>query len=128
MKRVVTQLANAGMDETLSLVFDTDPEFGPGRFNLFCALMGQDDRAARRLASITFGHPEYYPGLQAADMLAWETRKELMQKRDGHVSTKRWQAMFPNMPDYHLEYTVGERWDEDFFRDAMPEILANFSA
>lgn len=126
--RVVRQLQDAGMEDSLNLVFDTDPEFGTNRFGLFCALMGHDEKARRRLSSITFGHPFYYPGLQAADLLVWETRKELMQKREGHQSTKRWQVMFTEMPTYHLEYTVGERWDDDTFEDAMPEILAKFSS
>jgi hypothetical protein len=123
LMRVIGQLQDAGMDDSLALVFDTDPEFGITRFNLFCALMGHDERAARRLTSITFGHPEHYPGLQAADLLAWETRKELMQKKNGQQSTRRWQAMFTRMPDYHLEYTVGERWDDEAFGRALPQII-----
>jgi hypothetical protein len=126
LSRVVEHLHNAGIDESIALVFDTDPEFGINRFNLFCALMGHDQRAARRLTSITFGHPEHYPGLQAADLLAWETRKELMQKREGHQSTKRWRDMFTKMPDYHLEYTIGEKWDDERFDAALPQIIEKF--
>jgi Protein of unknown function (DUF3800) len=125
LRRTVDQLHAAGIDDTVALVFDTDPEFGPNRFNLFCALMGHDERAARRLSSITFGHPVYYPGLQCADLLVWETRKELMQKHNGYQSTKRWQAMFTQMPDYHLDYIAGERWGDASFEDAMPQIIAN---
>jgi hypothetical protein len=125
LSRVIEQMHDAGIDDTLALVFDTDPDFGPNRFNLFCALMGHDPRATRRLSSITFGHPVYYPGLQAADLLVWETRKELMQKREGYRSTRRWEAMFTKMPNYHLEYTVGERWDDAQFAAKMPEITEN---
>ena len=128
LSRVIRQMSDAGMDDTLNLVFDTDPEFGPNRFNLFCALMGHDERAARRLTSITFGHPVYYPGLQAADLLVWETRKELMQKREGYQSTRRWRDMFAQMPNYHLEYIAGERWDDEAFETAIPDLLAKFSA
>jgi hypothetical protein len=126
LSRVIGQMHDAGITKTLAVVFDTDPEFGPNRFGLFCALMGHDQRATRRLGSITFAHAAYYPGLQAADLLVWETRKELMQKRDGHNSTRRWQAMFTSMPHYHLEYTVGERWDDQQFERKMPEIIEKF--
>jgi hypothetical protein len=115
------------MDDSLALVFDTDPEFGANRFNLFCTVMGHDKRAARRLSSITFGHPEQYPGLQAGDLLAWETRKRLnAKKREGQPSTKRWRALFTQMPNYHLQYAVGERWDYKAFETALPQIMAKF--
>lgn len=128
LSRVVGQMHDAGIDESLALVFDTDPEFGANRFKLFCALMGHDQRAARRLTSITFAHAAHYPALQAADLLVWETRRELMQKRERHQSTRRWQAMFTNMPNYHLEYTVGERWDAHKIANAIPELEAAFAA
>lgn len=129
MRRIVDRLHDVlHADQPLALVFDTDQEFGVARFNLFCALMKHDPRAAQRLVSITFGHPRWYPGLQAADLLAWETRKELMQQRGGYRSTTRWQAMFTQMPNYHLEYPIGERWNDEQFDKSMPEIIERFSA
>lgn len=124
LSRMIEMLHDAGVDEKIALVFDTDPEFGANRFNLFCALMGHDPRAAQRLTSITFGHPAHYPGLQCADVLAWETRKEQIQKAGGYKSTKRWDQLFAAMPEYSLDY-MGERWDDAQFEKAMPEILEN---
>lgn len=128
LSRVIGQMHDAGIDESLALVFDTDPDFGTNRFKLFCGLMGHDNRAARRLTSITFGHAVHYPGLQAADLLVWETRKALMQKRDGYPSTRRWRAMFTKMPNYHLEYAVGEQWDGEEIANAIPQLEAAFAA
>lgn len=128
LSRTVLHLEDMGVSDTLALVFDTDPDFGVARFNTFCALMGHDPRAARCLTSITFGHPVYYPGLQAADLLVWETRKELMQKKGGYESTKRWRALFTQMPHYHLEYIAGEHWDNGQFDAALPEIVSGLSA
>ena len=128
LRRAVDQMNDANIEDTISLVFDTDPEFGANRFGIFHAVARHDQRAARRLASIIFGHPALYPGLQCADLLVWETRKELMQKREGYQSTKRWQAMFTNMPDYHLEYIAGERWDEATFEAELPQFMARLSS
>ena len=76
--------------------------------------------------AITFGHPMFFPGLQAADLLAWETRKELA--RDGRFEpTRRWKAMFTRMPDYRLEYVISELWEEEHFEKAMPEITETFA-
>jgi hypothetical protein len=126
LSRVIGQMHDAGINETLASVFDTDPEFGSNRFGLFCSLMGYDRRAARRLGSITFAHAVYYPGLQAADLLVWETRKQFLQQQEGYQSTRRWRAMFTRMPHYHLEYSVGECWDDQQFEKAMPEIIEKF--
>lgn len=128
LSRVIKRMHEVGNDQSIALVFDTDPEYGAARFNLFCALMGHDQRAAKRLSSITFGHPAEYPGLQCADILAWETRRELMHGDGGGKSTKRWQAMFANMPAIRLEYTIGEKWDDESFEAAMPDIIQRFSA
>jgi hypothetical protein len=126
VSRVIARLHEVGVDDHLSLVFDTDPEFGVARFNTFCALMRYDTRANRRLMAITFGHPMFFPGLQAADLLAWETRKELA--RDGRFEpTRRWKAMFTRMPDYRLEYVISELWEEEHFEKAMPEITETFA-
>jgi Protein of unknown function (DUF3800) len=127
LRRTASHLDAAKIDNDLAIVFDTDPEFGASRFNMFCALMGHRQELARRLSSITFGHPTYYPGLQCADLLVWETRKELMQKREGYESTRRWRAMLAQMPNYHLKYVSGERWSDASFEDAASEIIALFS-
>lgn len=126
LARVVGRLHDAGIDERLHLMFDTDPEFGVARFKTFCALMGHDPRAARRLMGLTFGHPCYFPSLQCADVLAWETRRELA--REGkYQPTRRWQAMFTQMPDYQLRYEIGELWEDEHFEKAATELTEKAS-
>jgi hypothetical protein len=36
--------------------------------------------------------------------------------------------MFENMPDYHLEYEIGERWDEEKIEKVIPQLEAAFLA
>jgi hypothetical protein len=123
LRRIVDRLHEVGVRDELALVFDTDPEFGSNRFRIFSDLLGHDRRAAERLTSITFGRPEWYPGLQCADMLVWETRKELIQRAGGHKSTRRWDATFADMPDYKLDY-IGELWDAEAFNQALPQLIS----
>jgi hypothetical protein len=125
LRLIIDRLHAAKIDDKIALVFDTDPEFGANRFNIFCALMGHDERATRRLQSITFGHPAYYPGLQCADILAWETRKEMGQRLGGHRSTKRWRSMFDAMPEFHLDY-MSELWDQSNFARNMTQVIESF--
>ena len=122
LRRIVDRLHVIDDETKIALIFDTDPEFSSNRINIFNALMGHDPRATKRLSSVTFAHPIYYPGLQCADLLVWETRKEMVQRAGGHASTKRWQALFAQMPDYRLEY-IGEQWDEEEFQRASAEML-----
>jgi hypothetical protein len=44
LRLIIDRLHVAKRDDKIALVFDTDPEFGANRFNIFCALMGHDDR------------------------------------------------------------------------------------
>ena len=45
--------------------------------------------------------------------------------QEGRQSTKRGHAMFPNMPDHHLQYVVGERWNDEVFQAALPQLNLN---
>jgi hypothetical protein len=56
--------------------------------------------------------------LQAADFLAWETRKEVIQKTKGFQSTERFQELFVNVPGLHLEYS-GEFWDRTVLKERV---------
>jgi hypothetical protein len=123
LRRVIDRLSSAHAEDTLALVFDRDPEFASNRINLFNALLAHRAAARKLLCSITFADPWRYPGLQCADILAWETRKEMIQRLGGHQSTKRWIAMFTQMPQYQLDY-IGELWDEQGLED--PKVIASF--
>jgi hypothetical protein len=107
------------------LVFDRDPEFSSNRINLFNHSIQRDSRARRLLASIMFADPNVYPGLQCADLLAWETRKDLMQKAGGFKPTKRWRELFTKMPDYTLDY-MGEFYNAGEFDRFLPQIIESY--
>ena len=61
-RMVIDRLRSRTIQDQIAMVFDTDPEFGPNRLRLFCALMAHDNRIMKRFSSITFGVPIYYPG------------------------------------------------------------------
>jgi hypothetical protein len=121
LRQIVDRLTAANLDGIVALVFDRDPEFAAGRLSLYSDIVGHDPRARRLIKSVTFADARWYPGLQAADLLVWETRKEQCQKAEGYKSTKRWDQLFAAMPNYHLDY-IGELWDETAFQQALPQI------
>jgi hypothetical protein len=125
LRRIIDRLHAAMLDGKVTLIFDRDPEFSANRIGLFNWVLEHDPRARELLVAITFADPTYYPGIQCADLLAWETRKEQIQKAGHHQSTRRWQRLFTAMPDYHLDY-MGELWDEREFDKYIPEIIEAF--
>ncbi len=122
LSRLIDHLRAVGNETSLSLVFDTDPEFGSNRLGMFDYLMTIDTQARKRLSSITFARTCFYPGLQCADMLVWETRREMIRRSNGQKSTRRWDAMLAKMPEYELEH-IGEMWDDRAFIEIGRELL-----
>jgi hypothetical protein len=125
LRRIVDRLDAAQLDSKVALVFDRDPEFSSNRINLFNYCLQRDSRARRLLASIMFADPNVYPGLQCADLLAWETRKDLIQKAGGFKSTKRWRELFTKMPDYKLDY-MGEFYNAGEFDRFLPQVIKGY--
>lgn len=125
MRRIVDRLDAARLTGKVALVFDRDPEFSANRIRLFNHYLQHDARARRLLASIMFADPTVYPGLQCADLLAWETRKDLVQKAGGFNPTNRWRAMFTKMPEYQLDY-MGEFWNEGEFDRFLPQVIEGY--
>jgi hypothetical protein len=118
MKKVVEKLKAVKPEDVFSVTFDTDPEFAATRLHRFYEILEHDHNARHYLASITFADPKTYLQLQAADLLAWETRKELIQKAGGYSSSPRYKALFTALSAYDLEYH-SELWD----KEALDKVL-----
>lgn len=112
MRGVIDRLEKAAPNDLLQVVFDRDQSVANRRFHLFSRIHESDPRATVYLQSIAFANPKLMLALQAADLLAWETRKELIQKTGGFEPTVRFKEMFSLLPGQPLEY-VGEWWDKE---------------
>lgn len=112
MRMVIEKLKATKPEDVVSVTFDTDPEFARVRLNRFFEIWAHDNNAREYLAAITFANPKIYVQLQAADLLAWETRKDLVQKSGGYTSTPRYKDLFTALLDYELEYW-SELWDKE---------------
>jgi hypothetical protein len=125
VRLLIDDMKAAKIEGEIALVFDRDEEFAAARINLFNSAIRHDPDARRLLVSVMFADPSRYPGIQCADLLAWETRKEMVQRSGGHKSTKRWELLIPRMPPYTLEY-VGELWDQPKFDAEMPSVATSY--
>jgi len=118
---VVERMKKSAEREWLNVHFDSNPEFGAQRLRLFDEIRRTDESARWFFPSITFADMRTYLPLQAADILAWESRKELLQKAGGYESTPRFKELVSAMGPVDLRF-ASELWDreeiEKLVRDA----------
>jgi hypothetical protein len=115
MRLVIERIKLAEPRDFVAVSFDPDPEFGAARLRLFDEIWRRDPEARKYLSSLTFADKLIYTPLQAADLLAWETRKDLVQKAGGFESTPRYKDLFTALAgiplQYHSELWVKEEID-----------------
>jgi hypothetical protein len=106
----------------ISVQVDADQEFSPTRFKRYSSIKEHDEEMRWYLGEISFSDPKIFAPLQAADLLAWETRKQLIQKLGGYNSTPRWNELFDmkslSALSSGLDYS-GEYWLEKDFEDNL---------
>jgi hypothetical protein len=122
LRMVVDRMKIAAPRDFLNICFDSDPEFSSQRVRTYAELWKRDEPSRPYLSAITFADPNTYLPLQAADLLAWETRKDLIQKSGNFSSTPRWDALFTAMQGFDLDYQ-SELWTADYIRESESEIL-----
>ena len=93
------RLNNVGMKhERITLTFDQDFGFARRRLGIFEELKKRSPVIRERLAQSSFADSHTFYPLQASDMLAWETRRQLVNRAGGHESTKRWRELTAALP------------------------------
>jgi hypothetical protein len=128
MRRVVDRLELAQEPEPIQVFFDRDMEYARPRLRFFDHILKFDRRAAERVAALSFADSQWYSPLQAADMLAWETRKHLIARADKTPSSQRFGELLTALPWVDLEYAAGEYWDQDEIDREFPKIEAEHEA
>jgi hypothetical protein len=88
---------------------------------LFDEIRRTDKDARWLLPSITFADMKTYLPLQAADILAWESRKELLQKAGGYESTPRFKELVAAMGPVSLEFS-SELWDREEIEKMVEDV------
>jgi hypothetical protein len=122
MRRVVERLELAAEPETIQIFFDRDMEYARPRLRFFDQILKMDRIAAGRIAALSFGDAKLYLPLQAADVLAWETRKQLIARADKTRSSQRFQELITALPLVDLEFAAGEFWDQEQIDKEWPKI------
>jgi hypothetical protein len=124
IRRIMDRLETVGLNqEKITIVFDQDFEFARRRLRLFEELRKQYEPIRERVVQVSFADSRTFYPLQAADMLAWETRRQLVNAAGGKQSTVRWRELTAAMPSGQIEFAVGEFWTRGWFDREMPKLI-----
>jgi hypothetical protein len=121
VRRVTDRLERSNEREPIQLYFDRDMEYARPRISQFDSILKFDRAAAARIAAISFADTKWFLPLQAADLLAWETRKALIARADRDPRSPRLNEMLEALPFVDMDYE-GEFWDEEEVRKYFPAV------
>jgi hypothetical protein len=111
LRRVIERLDNSSNRELIEVVFDRDFEFASSRMKLLDHINKKHPEIKDRIVQISFASAAFYCQLQAADLLAWETRKFLVNQTEGKQPTGRLRVLLEAIPDRPLNY-AHEFWGQ----------------
>jgi hypothetical protein len=124
VRRVRDRLSSAGLaHEQMALIFDQDFDFARRRLTLFKHITERYADLRESLAILSFADARHYYPLQAADLLAWETRRHLVNVVDGKRDTARWDDLMAALPSGEFDYE-GEYWDKKLIDSEIPKVEA----
>ncbi len=124
LRMIVERMKKSVPRDYAALHFDSDESFVPARFRRFRKVIDRVPDGPQYLGSITFTDPKLYAPLQSADLLAWETRKELMQKTGGFESTDRFKELFRMLPLGDFPDYTSELWTAEELLKQYPALTA----
>jgi Protein of unknown function (DUF3800) len=123
LRRLMDHVRAGGFEnESLSITFDRDYGFARPRMKLMEELSKRDPIMSRRIAQVSFANSDYFYPLQAADLLAWETRRQLMNNLTDKPSTSRWTELVSVLPSEDYSYAAGEFWTKEWFDHEIPKL------
>lgn len=112
IRMAVTRILRSCPQEHLSIAFDCDRAATAARFKRYLGIRDKYPDEARILSSFAIAEPQNYYPLQAADLLAWETRTQLLRQIKGLPSRPEFEHMMEGMPGVFPDYT-SELWTRE---------------
>jgi hypothetical protein len=110
IRMIVERFKIARPDDWAVLYYDCDQGFTPARFQRFIRLRQHDPEVAKYFRGFSIVDPKSFLPLQAADLLAWQTRKDLMRKLGGHDSREEYKLFFESTLPFDSTDYVSEFW------------------
>jgi Protein of unknown function (DUF3800) len=125
LRRIMDRLDESGMgNEPISVTFDQDFDFARRRLPMFIDLRKRDPKLRAALAQVSFASSDHFYPLQAADLLAWETRRHIAHMAGEARPSGRWSDLTVPLPYDELDYAAGEYWTQEWFDQELPKLRA----
>jgi hypothetical protein len=115
LRRIVDRQESADDSQYVAIYVDRDVAYSGARLQQFNKIKARDKRADR-FVQITFADAAKVAPLQAADLLAWETRLHLLRRAQNKPSTPRWKELLEAVPEREA---IGELWDFESSEDLL---------
>ena len=114
LRRIRDRMMLAFPNEYIDIVFDNDPEYSKSRLTRYKNICDRDSWAREKIASISFGRTSFYTPLQAADFLAWVSRRILVDNFKSVDPTLPCKMYFGGDTN-EVDIAAGEYWDKQQF-------------
>jgi hypothetical protein len=111
LRMMMDKLETVRMNDDVGVIFDQDRESAKPRLGRYFNVQDLDRLFKQRVIGISFVRADRCYPLQAADILAWQTRRDLIIRNDGLERTHILKQMLTPLPGEVLHYQ-GEYWDE----------------
>jgi hypothetical protein len=105
----------------MAMFFDQDFDYARRRLTLFKHITNRYSDLRESLTVLSFADARYHYPLQAADLLAWETRRHLINLVEGERETARWRELMAALPSGEFNYE-GEYWDKKLIDSELPKV------
>jgi hypothetical protein len=119
IKAVIARMKIARPRDFVAVHFDCDKTFAPARFQRFLWARDKEPEGRYYLQTFCISEPRQFLPLQAADLLAWETRKHLIRTIAGHDARPEFKLLLQTPVLSGTEYE-SEVWDkakiDEFFK------------
>jgi hypothetical protein len=124
MKMVVRRMAKSAPRDVVAITFDCDKQFTPSRFQRYIGVRDHDPNARQLFQCFSIAEPKVFLPLQAADLLAWQTRKDLLRTLGGFESRPEFKFLFESLLNFIPDYE-SEMWDRSQIDKYILEPLRN---
>jgi Protein of unknown function (DUF3800) len=114
LRQINDRLVKVQDRDYVSVTFDRDKEYSGSRLARFGELTEEHKDFRDRFIAIQFASSHVIYALQAADILAWETRKHLITQEREEPSTDGWERLFNGNTQF-----VGEYWDKEKIQELV---------
>jgi hypothetical protein len=117
LRLIVQKAAEMNYDGAIAITFDDTAEYAVRCYNMWSKLRRTHPELKRNIPAISFADDEVFYPLQAADVLAHQTRDHILRTKDGRQHSAHFENLIvPLSPEVGIHYG-SEYWNKEMLDD-----------